>query len=305
MKIRPNGPDHSVGDRECRGCEGQAWPKRHFDGFRIGNCDGLVHYELIPRSSDTPEVIHRCDSCGMPLNRWGFEEAAWEAAKREAKEVLAQRAKRREVITYQEFLSSVQAIRIEKRGLLLRSFLFEISWEESAAGRGMLTALIVTKTGSGPDAVLAHLAESLGIRIRDIDTFWIQELDRVFEAWSNKEPAPVPRAPTCEYTPSPSESKSSTCEDTPAGPEARTPACVSEQPPPKARFWWWPFGRPWESPETLPENPAITGQGRAHSRRSAVGVRLRPQGSPNLLETGRTRHLPKLFLPTVRGGPVP
>jgi hypothetical protein len=84
MKIRPDGPDHSVGDRECRACSGQAWPKRPFDGFRIGNCDGLVHYELIPRSLGTQEVIHRCDSCGMPLNRWGFEEAAWEAAKREA-----------------------------------------------------------------------------------------------------------------------------------------------------------------------------------------------------------------------------
>jgi hypothetical protein len=246
MKIRPDGPDHSVGDRECRACNGQAWPKRHFDGFRIGNCDGLVHYELIPCSSGTPEIIHRCDSCGIPLNRWGFEEAAWEAAKSEAKTVLAEHAKRREMITYQEFLRSIQAIRIEKRGLLLRSFLFEISWEESAAGRGMLTALIVTKTGSGPDAVLAHLAESLGIQIRDIDTFWIQELDRVFEAWMNQEHASVPKAPTCEYVAPASESKSPTCEDVPpAASEPKSPTGASKPlQPHKPRPWWWPFGRP-------------------------------------------------------------
>jgi len=50
MRIRPDGPDHSVGDRECGACNAQAWPKRHFNGFRIRDCDGLVHYESIPRS---------------------------------------------------------------------------------------------------------------------------------------------------------------------------------------------------------------------------------------------------------------
>jgi len=196
MRIRLDGPDHSVGDRECRACNGEAWPKRHFNGFRIGDCDGLVHYELIPRSSGTPEVIHRCDSCGKPLNRWGFEEAAWEAAKREAKEVLAERAKRREMITYAEFFRSIQAIRIEKRGQLLRSFLFEISWEEYVAGRGMLAALVGPKTGSLPDPVVGHLVESLGLQIKDFDTFWIQELNRIFEAC--KEQPLEPKVRECD-----------------------------------------------------------------------------------------------------------
>lgn len=131
------------------------------------------------------------------------------------------------VAIHAEFLGSIQAIKIEKRGLLLRSFLFEISWEESAAGRGMLTALIVTKTGSGPDAVLAHLAESLGLQIRDIDAFWIQEMDRVFESWADTEHASVARAPTSEYMPPAAESKPRISEyKPPAASEAESPTGV-------------------------------------------------------------------------------
>jgi hypothetical protein len=246
MMIRPDGPDHSVGDRECRACSGQAWPKRHFDGFRIGDCHGLVHYESIPRQSGTAEVIHRCDSCGKPLSRWGFEESAWEAAKREAKEVLAERAKRRELIAYAELLRSIRAIRIERRGPLLRSFLFEISWEEYAAGRGMLAALVATKTGSSPDPGVGHLVESLGLQVRDFDAFWIQELNRVFEVWTNKEDVPAPIAPTSEYIPPAFESKPRTPEyKPPAASEPESPAGASKPlPPNKPRFRWWPFGRP-------------------------------------------------------------
>ena len=106
------------------------------------------------------------------------------------------------MITYAEFLRSIRAIRIEKRGPLLRSFLFEISWEEYAAGLGMLAALIETKTGSLPDPGVGHMVESLGLRVGDFDAFWIQELNRVFEAltalptamwsrWRNGNPRPA------------------------------------------------------------------------------------------------------------------
>lgn len=91
----------------------------------------------------------------------------------------------------------------------------------------MLTALIVTKTGSGPDAVLAHLAESLGLQIRDIDAFWIQEMDRVFESWADTEHASVARAPTSEYMPPAAESKPRISEyKPPAASEAESPTGV-------------------------------------------------------------------------------
>lgn len=117
---------------------------------------------------------------------FGFDDAAWEAAKEEGKTLLSTYAKRRQMIPYSEFVQNIQAISLEAHDPRLREFLGEISAEESAAGRGMLTALVVHKRGDlQPGPGFFELARQLGHDTSDIVKFWIEEVKRVFEAWND------------------------------------------------------------------------------------------------------------------------
>src|SRR4051812_37237205 len=77
----------------------------------------------------------------------GFPPDKWEAAKAEAKAALADCAKRRQMIPYSDFVTKIHSITIDYHDPRLFHFLGEVSAEESAAGRGMLTALVVHKHG--------------------------------------------------------------------------------------------------------------------------------------------------------------
>jgi hypothetical protein len=118
-------------------------------------------------------------------NRWGFDNTAWEAAKREGKELLADYARRRQMIPYSEFVQRIRSIQIEHDDPRLAHSLDEISSNESAAGRGMLTALVVHKSGDyQPGPGFFELAQRLGHNVTDIEKFWVQEVKRVFAAWA-------------------------------------------------------------------------------------------------------------------------
>jgi hypothetical protein len=119
------------------------------------------------------------------MNQFGFEEAHWESAKAEAKLVLSDCAKRRQMIPYSEFVGRVRSISLQAHDPRLAHFLEEISTEEHAAGRGMLTALVVHKHGDQrPGPGFFDLANRLGRNTDDIDKCWIEEVSRVFSAWT-------------------------------------------------------------------------------------------------------------------------
>jgi hypothetical protein len=127
---------------------------------------------------------------GVPIgtgmkNKYGFDEAAWEVAKSEGREILVIYAKRRQMIPYSEFITHVRSISFEgPHDPRLPHFLGEISEAESRAGRGMLTALVVHKHGDyQPGPGFFELARKLGHDTSDIEKFWIQEVKRVFDAW--------------------------------------------------------------------------------------------------------------------------
>ena len=118
------------------------------------------------------------------MNRFGFEERYWEAAKVEAKVVLSACAKQRQMIPYCDFVVRINAIHLDAHDPRLAHFLEEISTGESAAGRGMLTALVVHKTGDlQPGPGFFDLAQRLGHNTSDVVKFWIEEVKRVFAAW--------------------------------------------------------------------------------------------------------------------------
>jgi hypothetical protein len=61
----------------------------------------------------------------------------------------------------------------------------EIAAEENAAGRGMLTAIVVYSSGDmQPGPGFFDLAGRLGKNTNDILRCWIKELKRVYSYWS-------------------------------------------------------------------------------------------------------------------------
>jgi molybdopterin synthase catalytic subunit len=117
----------------------------------------------------------------------GFTIAAWEAAKEEAREAMIARARVRAMITYTELVRAVSSISLEPHDPRLAKLLGEISTEEDAGDRGMLTVIVVHKVGDmEPGKGFYELAQSLGRKFADPQKFWIEELHRVHGKWSEK-----------------------------------------------------------------------------------------------------------------------
>ena len=111
-------------------------------------------------------------------------EAAWNVAKGEARNMMIGRAKLRGMIPYSELAASIKIFASE---LMTNAFLAlgEISTEEDAAGRGMLSVIVVHKVGDmQPGPGFFELAKQLGRDTSDIVKCWVEELKRVHAFWS-------------------------------------------------------------------------------------------------------------------------
>lgn len=121
------------------------------------------------------------------LNDHGFEGAQWDAAKHEAKNILVVIAKRKGRIAYSELVAQVSAISLKPHDPRLFHLLGEISAEEDEAGRGMLTAIVVHKSGDmQPGPGFFELAKSLGKNTRDPLVCWVSEFNKVHDYWANQ-----------------------------------------------------------------------------------------------------------------------
>lgn len=121
------------------------------------------------------------------LNNYGYEGADWEQAKAQARGVLIEVARRKDKITYSELAAEITAINIEAHDSRMNHLLGEISSEEDAQGRGMLTAIVVHKFGDlRPGPGFYDLAKSLGKDTSDKDFFWISEVKTVHDYWANQ-----------------------------------------------------------------------------------------------------------------------
>jgi hypothetical protein len=116
--------------------------------------------------------------------RFGYEEPAWEQAKHEAKICLAERARgHNPAIAYSDLVKEIRSITIDAHDTRLNHLLDEISREEDAEGRGMMSVLVVHKTGDQmPGPGFFKLAKLLGRDVRDKEAFWISELEHVVHA---------------------------------------------------------------------------------------------------------------------------
>lgn len=121
------------------------------------------------------------------LNDYGFEAAQWDAAKEQAKSALIDVATRKGRIAYSELVGNISALNLEPFDTRLFHLLDEISREEDKAGRGMLTAIVVHKSGDmQPGPGFFELAKSLGKNVKDPLACWIAEFNKVHDYWANR-----------------------------------------------------------------------------------------------------------------------
>jgi hypothetical protein len=122
------------------------------------------------------------------MNKYGFSESDWDAARNEARDILIGRARQRGRIPYSELVDEIKTIDIEAHDPRLFHLLGEISTEEERAGRGMLTAIVVHKHGDmQPGPGFFDLAKSLGKDTKDVLACWVKEFNRVHDYWANKD----------------------------------------------------------------------------------------------------------------------
>lgn len=111
----------------------------------------------------------------------------WEAAKEEAKAIMVKRAQTRGMISYSDLVAKMMTLHLVAHDPRLFHLLGQISSEEDAAGRGMLTVIVVHKVGDmQPGPGFFELAKSLGRDTSDILQCWVNELHRVQAVWERK-----------------------------------------------------------------------------------------------------------------------
>lgn len=119
------------------------------------------------------------------MSEHGFSQEHWSMAKAEIKELLAARAKLRGMIPYSELVVMLKSVRFEPRDPRLFQLLGEVSSDEDAAGRGMLSVIVVHKSGDmQPGPGFFELAKKLGRNTSDILVCWVKELRKVHAFWS-------------------------------------------------------------------------------------------------------------------------
>ncbi len=112
--------------------------------------------------------------------------AQWEAAKAEATAVMIDHAKIGRTIAYSDLASRIHAFALKAHDPRLFHLLGQISSEEDAAGRGMLTVIVVHKGGNmQPRPGFFEFSEKdFGRDTRDILKCWVDEFRRVHAIWS-------------------------------------------------------------------------------------------------------------------------
>lgn len=121
------------------------------------------------------------------ITKYGYSIADWNKAEEEMRQILIERAKVRGMIPYSELAAQIDTIPIKPESYALAAMLGEISRAEDAAGRGMLTVIVVHKSGDmQPGPGFFELAKELGRDTSDILKCWVDELKKVHAYWSSR-----------------------------------------------------------------------------------------------------------------------
>jgi hypothetical protein len=119
-------------------------------------------------------------------NYFGISAADWKRGRDEMRSILQRIAAERRMIAYSELAAEMKTLRIEPFGLQMSEMLGEVSEEEDDAGRGLLTVIVVHKSGDmEPGKGFYDLAAKRGRNVTDKTKLWVAELHKVHEYWAN------------------------------------------------------------------------------------------------------------------------
>ena len=119
------------------------------------------------------------------MSKYGIPLDQWDKAKQEARNVLVDRAKSQEMITYSDLATRITTVSFDPHGRPLSDLIGEISKEEDEAGRGMLSAIVIHKDGDNmPGNGFFEYAKTLGRDTSDKIEFWSNEVKTVLKQWS-------------------------------------------------------------------------------------------------------------------------
>ena len=117
--------------------------------------------------------------------KFGFTDTQWHLAVAEATHILTQRATQRQTISYSDLARELRSITIGYHDYAMDGLLGDVSTSEFESGRPLLSVIVVRKYGEqDPGNGFFLLAQALGFDTSDRDSFWICELNRTFDHWS-------------------------------------------------------------------------------------------------------------------------
>ena len=116
--------------------------------------------------------------------------STWDNMKKQARQVLINKAKNRGLITYGELAANLTDITFSfedpSHRDLIGELLGEIGSEEADQGHGILSALVVHREGDmEPGKGFFGLAESQGYKTRDKTACWVQAVKDVHKYWDS------------------------------------------------------------------------------------------------------------------------
>jgi hypothetical protein len=109
----------------------------------------------------------------------------WMAVRAEIRAVLQAVAREQGTLTYADLVGRLTSAALAPNDPALGRLLGEISRAEAAAGRGMLSAVVVRQGAERPGHGFFRLAAQLGRSTADPDAGWIAELHAVYAAWAD------------------------------------------------------------------------------------------------------------------------
>lgn len=120
--------------------------------------------------------------------KYGFLPVQWDAAVKEATAILRECARSASgTITYSDLAKRLRSITIGYHDPAMDHLLIQVSTEEHACGRPLLSVIVVHKYGDmEPGNGFYTLAQELGFDVSDREAFWIAEFKRVTDYWKSK-----------------------------------------------------------------------------------------------------------------------
>lgn len=118
----------------------------------------------------------------MNAETYGYKVDVWRKAKEEATRAIV---RKRAPIFYSDLTKRISSITFSPHDYAFHFLLYEISVEEDAAGRGMLSALVVRQEDGLPGQGFFDLAKKLGRDVSDRIKCWNDETRVVLERCEN------------------------------------------------------------------------------------------------------------------------